>query len=600
MKKLGILSVLLVLVLASVAFAVAPVVQITQVKNAIAAGELNVDVNVGELVQLNAQGLDQADGDAVNIFSWTIKQGANVIAVYNIQNPIHTFAGRGVFTVEVLATDAAGEVSAVADTVTVTARQADLKIKDKNGAELSEIKLSAQDGNHVQYNNLVKLVNEGNIDFNGLKVRTLFDTDKNGVIDANDVPNKLIDKNEDIITVTLNPAVNINVLKNDNALNGLDEVPVSLTLNIGDGFDVSDYKEGKFQVLDAQGNPLVISGRTIEIPFKLRAGEAFCIAGPQQAARLAIDINDPESDNELNIGEKFKVSVEVENNANTDEDFFVEGSLYNLNKGKKVDRFKTKSKSIDSGDKDTFDFEMELDPTEVDNDNDKVVLYLKIFAEDKEEQLCTEKEVKLKLLQEKTDVKFSELTLLPQTVACGAPVEARVAVRNFGSEDTDTVIKLISRELGLDLRSPSFNLDKLRGNKDNSDDTKTLRFNFVLPENVKPGQYNIEADALFNGKDNSITQPLTVTECKKEVVAPKAEEPKVPTVTVTTTTPAVTQPVTQQPTNTNVAPTVFTQSDIFDVFNRDRTPAALWIALDLVLVLLIVIVVYMVVNKRKR
>jgi uncharacterized membrane protein len=112
----------------------------------------------------------------------------------------------------------------------------------------------------------------------------------------------------------------------------------------------------------------------------------------------------------------------------------------------------------------------------------------------------------LDIKREKNDVIIKSIKITPATAKPTDTVSFEVTVQNIGSKDQDDVtLSLVNAELGLDLESNSFSLEKF-----DNDDTQIERVTFKIPDDAKGGTYDIEAIVNFASTTTSTFAPMRV------------------------------------------------------------------------------------------
>ena len=358
---------------------------------------------------------------------------------------------------------------------------------------------------------------------------------------------------------------------------------IKVNVDADSGIKVGDYK-GEFRI----NAPGLFTQRVV--PFTVTIGENLCDAGISVAPtphNLEIRIDEPDDGDEIKPGDIIKLKIDVENNNNDDVRVKVEASLVNLNSGKKIGTIASDDKKVKDGEEETFELELTVDADEID-DGDDLRIFVKAYQNGDEATKCNEASTNLDAVKDDSDVRITSFKLLPQSLMCGQTGEGIIEVKNFGAEDQDVRVKLLNSALGIDKESNQFELEE---GKDDSDATVRLRID--VPKDQKAQEYEFEARVLYSGNDASSFTNLIVTCVPEETVE---DNTKVTSVS-STEIPSITARAVQNApvvTNTNEVPKNF-----FDSFKSTReTPIALWVLADLILVLIIVFIIALVVKRR--
>ncbi|MEM4244945.1 MAG: putative S-layer protein [Candidatus Nanoarchaeia archaeon] len=273
------------------------------------------------------------------------------------------------------------------------------------------------------------------------------------------------------------------------------EATVTLTINVDDAVKMDTY-DGVITVSTAAG------AKSDTFTLEVRVQPEVCSDGKK--GNLKIDLREPDSGDDFKPGEKIPIEVKVENNADDDLDIVVTAFLYDVDDGDNVEEVDSDTINIDEDDTETFEFDL-IVPEDVD-DSHEFRLYVKAYEDGNEDEQCSEASVKIDIKREKNDVIVKNIRINPSTAKVGDTVSIEVTVQNIGSRDQkDVTVKVLNSELGLDLISKSFGVEKF-----DKDDTQIERFTFKIPEGVESGTYDIEAIVTFGSRTASSFAPMKV------------------------------------------------------------------------------------------
>jgi hypothetical protein len=209
-----------------------------------------------------------------------------------------------------------------------------------------------------------------------------------------------------------------------------------------------------------------------------------------------LEIQNPNEDDEFEIGRTINVDIRVENNFGEDQDVDVEVHLYDLDEDESIVE-EGERISINEGDSALFDFVVKV-PEDLDLDND-FVLYVKA-----EDEICTQDYIKLDLERPEDMVIISDV-VVPSSVFCGEEFDVVLEVKNLGSKDQDVSVSLESFELEIDEESEEFILEEF-----DDDDMEKREFTFVVPYHLTTGVYEIGASVSYGVNSEAITRSLEV------------------------------------------------------------------------------------------
>ena len=306
---------------------------------------------------------------------------------------------------------------------------------------------------------------------------------------------------------------NLNTLYSLGTINAGSSPTVSITAHIPNNMDVDTY----------EGNLTIISdlGASVSFPLQVRVEPEVCSDGRRSdgnsvafnAGNLGIDISKPDNGDDFKQGDSLDVSVNVDNEDNSNMDVVVKAILYDVTTDNEIASVESDSKSIDNdgGDED-FDLTLEV-PYDQDLDSgDSYIMYIKAYEDGDEDQNCEYDGVDMDFKRDSHDVIIDSFIVTPTLASCGNLVNFNVNALNVGENDEDNVkITLTNTELGLSDTSNEFSLDDYNGN----DNEATKSFTFTIPSDAEEQEYLIEARVYYDDQDESNSEfgTLTVSNC---------------------------------------------------------------------------------------
>ncbi|MBI2507408.1 putative S-layer protein [Candidatus Woesearchaeota archaeon] len=273
---------------------------------------------------------------------------------------------------------------------------------------------------------------------------------------------------------------------------------VTATANYGESIDLDTYggtvnvKFGSTTLdsfkLDLKVFPEICEDGIVKDGDKASRGTAF----------LQLNVKEPDNGDDFKPGDEIKIEVDVENDADDNLDVALEAILYNLDEDEEIVTFESDTQEIKDGNDETFEFDLEV-PRDFDGDeDDRYILFLKAVEDGDEDQNCNFESKTLDFKREKDDVIVRKATLNPTIAKPGEIVELTVEVENTGSNDQrDLYIQVSSSELGINLRSNEFDLDK----SGDADDDLSRRFSLNIPANAAEKDYLIDIAAVDEDDD---------------------------------------------------------------------------------------------------
>ncbi len=217
---------------------------------------------------------------------------------------------------------------------------------------------------------------------------------------------------------------------------------------------------------------------------------------------VSIEITDPESDDELFIGDDIRINLNIDNNLDEDQDFDIEAHLYNMD-GDKSENSVDTSFEIEAGRSRNVRLDLEV-PSDIDLD-ENYALFVTV-----QDEVCSQTYREIELERPAQQVEITDFSLAG-TVMCGTSLDTRVKIENLGSDDQDVRIKIANRDLKISEETEVFELKEF----DESDDKETKEFSLVIPDDAEEGTYEIEATVYFNGKSQTVKEK-TIVECPSQ------------------------------------------------------------------------------------
>jgi hypothetical protein len=333
-------------------------------------------------------------------------------------------------------------------------------------------------------------------------------------------------KNKGSVTFTPKVQVSGNLTDNDDdeikvSITGVKEIApdASITLTISadlpSGIDLATYDSDITITSDLYPSLNEV------IDFKVKVEPEICSEGRKSDDKdintpdngnLRIKINEPDKNDDIQVGDDLNIEVNVDNKDDQDMDVVVEAILYNLDQDEEIATVDSSSKEIKDGKDEDFDLEMTIPSSNDLDEDDQIVLYVKAYEDGDEDINCNYDSVELDFKRESHQVVVEKFTISPSSVSCNELVNFVVGVENTGKKDQEDVeIRVTHPELGLDLVSNRFDLDKF----DKSSNDASKSFSFLIPKNAAEKSYAIQAEVFFRNRDesNSATEQLTILNC---------------------------------------------------------------------------------------
>src|SRR3989344_9021288 len=243
------------------------------------------------------------------------------------------------------------------------------------------------------------------------------------------------------------------------------------------------------------------------IPFNIVLEQDICSKGRRNdkqdissisLSHLKIDIDKPDSGDDLHPGEEIEINVNIENTGGDDKDIAIEAILYDLDKNNEIESVETDSVTINEGDDKDLKAVIKF-PTDEDLDeSNDFVIFIKAFEDGNEDENCNFDSVDVDFKRRTRDAIINKFLIEPSKAVCSTNARFTVDVESVGTkEDEGVQVKVLKSDIGLEAVSDIFTLSEF-------DETNNLirkTFSYLIPSTVKDGIYSIEAIVFYdNGK----------------------------------------------------------------------------------------------------
>jgi len=192
-----------------------------------------------------------------------------------------------------------------------------------------------------------------------------------------------------------------------------------------------------------------------------------------------------------------KITVKLENQLDYEEDFSVVLGIYDTQNKEFVEiddeEYLEETVTLEEyggDDTDEVSFEFEV-PSDLEKSSDRYVVFVKVYADGKESQVCTSGTAKelyssaneyLKINRNKHEVVLRDLSA-PSTANAGDTIIISGKALNLGSSDEDEVkVTLKNTKLSISEESPSFELE--------SGDSEGFEIPITIPSDAESGTYS--------------------------------------------------------------------------------------------------------------
>ncbi|HLD11251.1 MAG TPA: putative S-layer protein [Candidatus Nanoarchaeia archaeon] len=359
------------------------------------------------------------------------------------------------------------------------------------------------------------------------------------------------------------------------SLNPGESRTIDVNIDVDNNYD-SEIIEGNIQVSATQITT------SLNLPTTLRIQSGLCEAG--QVGDLDISIDDPDDEDEFNPGEEILVKVNVENNADDDLNILIEAQLIEVDTGDVIDSEKSDDIEINDGNDEDFEVTLKVDE-DIDEDNDYKIV-VKAYEKGDEDINCASEEIDVDLTIPDHKLSVDRFELNPESVECGEKTQARIDIKNLGSNDEDFNLKLRNLDLNYDETTNNLDIEEM-----GQDDEYTESFIIDIPENTPTGDYVFDLTVEYEEDDleDSVTLGVYCSLPEEETTEEETTEEGTANTIIDTQNPPLDED--------EGTVTTYTSKGFFDDLELGT---AAWIAIDLAVLLLVLLVVVWALKKGKK
>lgn len=271
---------------------------------------------------------------------------------------------------------------------------------------------------------------------------------------------------------------------------------VNINASIPEEMDLSTYS-----TTILASNEFVNDTMTLSITVKVK----YCEEG-QIGSLVTLSIEDPDTGDDFNVGETFKLKLKITNEDNDDpHDIIVEADLYDLTDNEFLEVGDEYSITIQEDDSETIYMNLTI-PSDTD-ENNSIAVYVRAYIDDDdyaEDEQCKEASVNIDIERQKHDIMIDSFTLASSSASCGSTVDAIVGITNVGKNDEDSVkIRVYNNLLGIDTSKIIEDFES----EDDSEQPLTVS----IPLNLTAGNYTLTAEVSFDYRSSTYHDSNTQT-----------------------------------------------------------------------------------------
>jgi len=216
---------------------------------------------------------------------------------------------------------------------------------------------------------------------------------------------------------------------------------------------------------------------------------------------IEIEIEEPTTSDEFELGDTIKVELKLENNLNDDKYADIEAYLYDLTDDKVIEEDSANVKVYDSNSR-TLKFDIPI-PDDLDLDNEYAILVKSSLEEDKDN--CNQAYRKIEIKRPKENVALTSFDL-PISAVCGETFTISIKLENIGSEKQDVKLSVKNSDLKISETSEEVTLERYGRDKNK----KTIDFLLEIPKYIKSGFYTLTATVSYNSTRETYTKDIRI------------------------------------------------------------------------------------------
>lgn len=228
---------------------------------------------------------------------------------------------------------------------------------------------------------------------------------------------------------------------------------------------------------------------TVPLSVEIRIEPESCQSDPDKTEITNIDVKDPDSGDDFEVGDTISVRAEVSNHDTKDRDYKIKVILYDVTTNKKIESEESDEVNINDGDSETLEVDLKIPTDEDIDDDDEYVLFIEAYQSGKRTSTCNSESIDINIKVPSHKVAIEDSSLSPSQVNCGDSVIATVNTRNVGSS-TERNVRIRAREptMNINVLSDPFELERMGKSNDLASKSVTI----PIPGDAKPGQYTFE------------------------------------------------------------------------------------------------------------
>jgi hypothetical protein len=211
---------------------------------------------------------------------------------------------------------------------------------------------------------------------------------------------------------------------------------------------------------------------------------------------LEIDITDPNRNDKIKIGNDIRTRVQIKNNLDIKQKLNIEIHLYDLDEDKSLEYVEV-DLDLKKGERQSISVVL---PNSDDIDiSNKIAIFAKA-----EDDICNQDYVEIDLERKEHAIIISNINI-PEQAICSETIEAKVRVENIGTSDEDVYLEIFNRNLGIDSKTETFELEKY-----GDDNRQTLEFLITLPGKTE-GDHILNINANYNNGRATQTHDISIS-----------------------------------------------------------------------------------------
>jgi len=224
------------------------------------------------------------------------------------------------------------------------------------------------------------------------------------------------------------------------------------------------------------------------------------------SSQIELEIREP-TKSSFDLGEIIDSEIYLKNKAGKTLDFEIKVYFYDIIDDEIIEEYR-ESAILQKDKGKTFYPEFEI-PEDI-NEQSRYALFVKAIGDD-DEDYYSEDYVLFNINRKVYDISIVDVEVLETSIKCDDYVELIIKTENLGIRDQDVVVRVTNSELGINIESEEFKLEKY-----GEDSKETSFLTIKIPEDAEKGKYFLDIRAVFSNRNVIEKTEINLDACSEE------------------------------------------------------------------------------------